>query len=358
MRHIPTGFAFAVFAVLMPAAVAAPPVEGDADLLRLLVAAQETNASLFPLGRMQFRAKDAAAIGASEAEGTVVWDHSKIQWVYSERQRLPRGGGVTWTAEELKTVEWMIGPKTQIRRIEIPGGLMSYRPDTGNAYVASGTKPGAGYADLLEVCPHQCWYRLDGPYSKASGDWRRLLDPKRTPETVTKIVVTKQLDDQVLVMLHYRSGDRVRVVASLRHGGNVIEYETLLSKESRERVPTPGIFWHQGSYDWAQTSGGEWYLKHMECRRSSSGDPESLFMDFTLDVVSFDSKARISPSEFTLASLKLAPGTTIEETGKRERTYRIAGGGKEKKGIDRHRLDALGESLRESGFAEPGRSAE
>ena len=357
MNHLHFNSIF-ILVALIADAVAAPPVEGDRDLLRLLIAAQETNASLYPSGRMQFRVRDAATIGTCEAEGTVVWDGPKIRWDYSARECGPREAGPKVTREEIETLERIVGQPRKIRRIEIPGGLMSYRPELGIAAVGTGTRPGAGYATLLEVCPHQGWYRIGGPYGPESSSWRRWLDPEQVPYTVTRFTVSKEPQDQVAVVIRFRGGDSLRILASLRCGGNVIEYETLLGAERRGRVPSRGIFWRQGSYDWAQNSNGEWYLKHMECRRSSTGDPTSLYMDFALDVDSFDPKAPINPSEFTLASLKLAPGTTVEETGKRKRTYRIAGGGKEKKGIDRDRLDALGESLRESGFAEPGRSEE
>jgi hypothetical protein len=85
------------------------------------------------------------------------------------------------------------------------------------------------------------------------------------------------------------------------------------------------------------------------------GDPGRLGIDFTLDVIDFDPLYKVQPSKFTLAGLSPAPGTTVEETGKRNRTYRIGRDGKEKATLSRETLEKLSESLRSSGFAAPGR---
>ncbi|MGC1273886.1 MAG: hypothetical protein WBC44_09280 [Planctomycetaceae bacterium] len=275
-------------------------------------------------------------VSGEEATATIVWDGPRTRCEYEIRP-----------------------PERKARLIELPGSLYWYQPGIEQVRIATGTRPGAGYSSILEVQPSRCWYREGGPYSKADKlRWRVMLDPEQAPDSVTKYVVTKAPDEQVIVERHYFTGSHLRIVASLLYGGNIVAYEKILSEEEQDWGPSKAVFWEQGSYEWADAGSGRWYPKHMECRESSVGDPEKLNYDFVMDVKSFEPDVRVPPSQFTFASLNLAPGTTVEETGKRKRTYRVAGGGKEKKGIERDRLDALGESLRKSGFAEPRRSDE
>lgn len=326
-------------AVLLSAGQAcwAIDVEGDINLLRVLLATQATNESRHQSGRIVVATREAAS--GDEAEGTIIWAGPKARIEYALRR--PRLADVNAVA------------------IDLAGKTLWYSAKNGLAQVNEGTKPGAGYPAVLDVRPDRCWYRVTGPEYNYYENlrWLVVLDPEQQPKSVTRFVVKKAEEDRIVIERHFFSGGtHMLITASLRHGGNVIGYEWVFGPEDQARVPAVGYPWEKGSYDWAQTADGQWYLKHCDLKFAPRGDPGQLNFDFTMDVLEYDPTYKARPSDFTLAGLKLAPGTTIEEKGKRNRTYRVGQGGVEQRGLSRDVLETLSGSLKESGFADPDRA--
>lgn len=311
---------------------AATPVEGDADLLQLLIEAQETNRAQFRRGKLTARAVE--KVQNIETEATIVWDGERTCWTYYRliTAAAPRAGEK--------------GPRVLEREgsmIYANGRLMCYWPKPGLAQMIADKS--TTYESILKLRPDQIWFTMEGRY-----DWRDVLVPQTTADNLLKISVRREGSDGVVVEQHYRNGNILRYVASLRQGANIISYEKVFGS-GREGS------WRTGEYEWEQDRRGNWYLKHCEWKWSSRGDPEILDLDYVLDVLEFDPDPVIPPERFEFASLKLASGTTVEaRSGGKSRTYRVGRGGKEQEKVSVENLNELAEKLKAGGFAAPMRS--
>lgn len=334
-------FALAVALALgMAAAVtAAVPVEGDGDLLALLRSAQETNALLYPSGRITVSARE--EISGDAADATITWSGDQTRWDYTRRQRIP-GPQADGSPRPDAVTEGYI--------IRGPGRVMWYSPGARQAQMATGAPVGAGVPDILDVTP-EAWHRMDGPFGYLErGDWKVLLDPERAPPSVTKYVVSRAGGDEVIVERHYTTGNVLRITASLSLGGNVVSYERVPFGRPTAEVGRGEVVWNKGNYHWVLANDGQWRPSHFSCERRGKAGP---IVKYTLDVSSFDASVRMPAQFFTEGALKLAPGTIVIESGQRERIYRIGRGGGEMKVIQDSQLDRLADSLRRSGFAAP-----
>ena len=316
-------------------AVCAAPVEGDAEALKLLRAAQATNRTLFARGEMTVEVTSSG--GRRSARAHMIWDGDKTFWDYE----------VTETAQEEESGSTV--SVTRARMIEVPGMLMWYSPKARLAQKRVARRRGEGYQKLLELRPDQGWFRMEcmiGPKDK--WDWQTLLDPSAAHPDVTKFVVRRD-GDRVTVDRHEASGNILRIEASLAQGGNVVSYETLGDGQAGRS----GTAWQSGRCVWAADPQGNWHLKSYTVQRSNSGDPEELHIDLTVSVKSFNPNPVIARDRFQFASLDFEPGTIVEELGGRQRTYRIG----QESGVGQGALDALAEEMKRRGFAAPQRRA-
>lgn len=327
-----------------PGVRAQTPVEGDATLLRLLQDRQETNRTLFRTGEMDVTAEQ--RVEGIRVQAHVVWQGEKTYWdyVYTSPVTIPRPQGPETTMTTRRQ-----------RMIEVPGTVMWYTPAIALAHNDFSERPGSRVPAMLELRPDQGWFRMDGVYGSARGHhWRTLFDPNHDSEYLSRFVVQPASGERVVVEHHYKSGSLLRIEASLAHSANVIAYEAVPRAHEPERPDHYPLLWNKGRYEWAQDADGNWYPTHFDFRR---GQGEELHYDYSLDITSFNPHPQIPRDRFQFASLALAPGTKVQETGKdgaTTRTYRLGQDGKEERPLDQAVLDDLAERLRE-GFAAPDR---
>lgn len=313
---------------------AAPPIEGDGKLLQLLQDAQATNKTLFRRGKMDIEVHQ----NRDRAVATLIWSGEKTYWDYThwDRTRDAKGKPITIVS--------------RVRMVKTPKELMWYSPE---AQLLQRIKDKSrGYPSLLNARPDDIWFSLEGVV-----DWAEILDPAQAHKGVTKYVIRKKDDAHVVVERHHSSGVILSMEASLKQGGNIIAYESIPPPGNKSLPLGKRAWWNKGTYDWAKDENQNWYLKRYAWQNSNEGDPEILNFDFTLDIKNFDPNPRIPNNRFQVASLKVVPGTTVEEVGGKGRTYRIGKKGKEKKNVSQEVLDRLAEKIRSLGFASPDRTS-
>ena len=303
-------------------------VDGDAGLLRAIRDAQVTNAAEFKRGEMRCRIHDRMA--DMDINTSIIWDGDKAFWEY----KLSEPAGDPRAAKTGKA------RRSETGRFIDDGNVISYYfPDSKFAQII--TDRSAAYRSQFKVRPNELWFKLEGVYL-----WSSLLDPDRTSDLL-KYVVREEPDDRIVIdYCNLKNGEIIKVVASLAQGGNIIGYETAAhTKDPKET----GAFWRRGKYEWERYGPDRWYLKHFEYQRSSTGSPKELHFDFVLDVESFTPNPQIPPDRFESASLMVAQGTVVEQTGKSARTYRVGDAHR----ISKEELDRLAEKLRQGRFVRP-----
>ena len=304
-------------------------VEGNEDLLQLIIAAQKTNQTLFPEGQLKAKVrgewrsvKGGVTSFTVDAVADVVWDGKKTFWDY----RLT----AEWRPEE--------GNKSVIsaQMIETDGMLYWYSAERNRAQKIADQV--SGYHSELKLRPDQIWFKLG-----ESIDWLDVLKLSAQPPKVTKFVVRQAENGNVVVERHFEGGKILRIEASFEAGGNIVAYETIL----RDRR---GI-WRKGTYEWAKDSRGRFYLRSYLYKRSVDGDPQRPDRIFSLEVLDFNPEPVIAPDRFEWASLKVPSGTFIHEKAhNRNKRYRL---GQEPSKVDLQALDKFAEKLAAEGFAAP-----
>lgn len=333
--HLVCGLALLISGFIDPfPAHAAPRVEGDAEALRLLQAAQVTNRSLYRRGQMTAEVRD--KVSNTSASAHVIWENERTFWDF--HYQCPAG----------KSRQMLIRKGQQIQS---PKTYFYYNPSVRLAVKMTDSK--GGYEDLLKLRPDQVWFRMEGPFG--GPEWAMILDPLRAHKIVSHYVVSHLPDDRVVVERYQHNGDVLKIVVSLAQGGNVITYDQIPGPEAQSRVPESGIFWAHGVYEWAQDMEGNWYLTRHAFARSSTGDPKQLHFDYELLIKDFNPNPMIPKDRFEFSSFRLPVGTSVQEKnaqGRTKRTYRV--GGKDLLGEDS--FDFLIESLKNRGFARPERA--
>jgi hypothetical protein len=306
------------------AATAAPPVEGDAALLTTLRDVQATNISSFATGRLSASVVD--RVTHYGADVTVTWTDGHVRWEGVSHERTRDVGNDGKVTERLLT--------QSIRMVETPTELLCYWPDIRLAQIIHGKR--AGYHKEMELRPARAWFGME-----VFVTWEKLFNPERAAKTVAKFVVRAEDNHRVAVDLHCDNGDVLHIVASMDHGGNVVEYESFPKKGAKGMK-------RSGTFDWQkQHESGIWILKRYRCKRFAP-DSEVLDMDYDLEVTSFDPLPAIPAAQFSFDSLKVAPGTKVEDIGATHRVYRI---GDKPMGIEQDDLDRLIELFRSAGFS-------
>lgn len=311
---------------------AVPPIEGDAALLRVLRDAQSTNAARFERGVLRATAEERTRELITRAEARVTWDGPRTYWNCSLSRTVAEPGPEMGRLSE---------EPRQVDMIETPENYIWYsREDTLLQMVPDRSRT---YDRTMRMRPEQTWFVFE-PHDGTR--WSELLDPAFVADHVEKLVLRQDGDNVVLERV-YDFGSVMTVVGSLTQGGNIVRYHCDAPADAR-----PGTFSleRRGTYEWEQDDRGEWRLSTMQYSQFPPGQEDDPSYSYRLTVHEFDPDPVIARDRFELASLKVAPGTKVQEFGPRHRTYRL---GAEEKRVGEEVLDTLAGKMRERGFAVP-----
>ncbi|HUY91071.1 MAG TPA: hypothetical protein VMV10_20200 [Pirellulales bacterium] len=297
------------------AALASAAEPADNEILKLLVAAQETNRAGFDRGSQT--AEIHTLWDGQQTDFTVdmTWAEAGTYWKYAMAQQ--DGDNRT---------------RLNCEMIETAKEIIFYWPDV--KHVQKVRDDMLGYPEQLEIRPDQAWFRIEG-----LAEWSALFDPEKA-RAGGVVVKTARDGDLVTVTHEYPSGETLRVFASLGASGNVTEYEG--------RPGPKSTIWRAGKYEWSPLGDGRSYLKKYDYRRSLTNNKAHPERTYSLMITSFDPTPRIPGDRFALSSLRIPKDALIEEiSAAGTRRYRL---GKEVSVSD-ERLHELGRKLKEKGFA-------
>lgn len=168
------------------------PVEGDANLLRVLQDRQEMNRSLFREGECDVAAEE--RVEDVRARAHLVWRGENTFWdyVYVKEIAIPRPEG---PEPAMSTV--------QARMIEGPGVFMWYNSSASLARMHKRERRGSGYPSILELRPDQAWFGMDEPFgTRPNWNWHSLFDPSHGVEYLAKVVVRPETGERVVFERH------------------------------------------------------------------------------------------------------------------------------------------------------------
>jgi hypothetical protein len=320
----------------VPPAGGAPPVEGEPQLLQLVLDAQATNQAAFRRGALRAEVHERSQVRRNDVSADVysVWDGQRTYWKYSLTDRDETGR----VRETHVDVEMIATPDADYR----------YSPRIKHAAIIKDKS--VSYWHVLDVRPDRVWFVVD----RLPGvTWINALSPEKVHPTTTNLVLTRDGPSLVRIECHYQGGGRLTAVASLDHGANIVSFEVLPDARAGEN---PGLFPYvqAGEYEWEWHPGGTWFLRSHRSRWHRPGAPETLDQEFELKVLDFDPNPVIAANRFTFESLGLPLGTRIAEIreGRPVATRRLGGG---PTGLTTERLDELAETARSKGFAAPQR---
>lgn len=323
-----------VVAVLLasPAFLFSAPVEGDKGLLVQLYEVQRTNEAQYEKARLRAHV---VLEGTMQADLDVefLWDRfgERRYWKYSGNSR----GG----ANDFADIE-------MIRTHEC---LMTYNPGGRHARQTSHRRTMDGYAMSLKLHPTERWFVFD----MGQQPMHELLDPDASNPGLSYIV-RRDSGDRVIVERH-RDGRKAReFTASLTHGGNIIQVETI-----PDWAESTGAYVRNASYEWVADGQGGWYPREIVLKHSHPDDPDTPFWSMRVEIVEFDPLPVIPQDRFEFSSLALPDGTRVginDEKGERVQGWVIGREeGEPQREADQGRLDELADELRNSGFAAPER---
>ncbi len=298
-------------------------IEGDSALIDVVRSAQATNRSNYPRGELEADVDSLVGTLQYTAHVTLIWDKGGTYWKYHQQ-------------EILKTRE----PSEQdgeIIEAESPAQIF-YSPKARLLQVCAAKK--LSYGDHLNLRPDRAWFG-----HRLLFDFDQMFDPAFNP-VYTRRFVIRQEQQEIHVDRYFGDDDDagcIRFVVSMDHGGNVIAFDSVDPQGSA--AP-----WYRGRYGWAESAQGVWYVEKMKLERSTAGSPDEV--DFSLDiaVVRFEPEPTIEPARFTRESLKIEPGTKVEEydlSNKLARKYRYG----QAEEYSQEQLEVLSSVLRGGRFA-------
>lgn len=308
-------------------ALGALPVKGRADLLDLVLAAQETNLTQFPEGRLRAKVHTELGSRITDLTTVMIWDGGKTFWDYEYTQ--------TDRRDDTRV-------EKQARQIEV--GKTLYYYDANVQLAQRYAESNVTYLLGLKLRPDQLWFNFDG--LALWKDWLSPTHPRWAAPTSHHYFKVRQEDqDRIVVERYFRDNGGLRVEVSLQNGGNIVSYDCFGEMN----------IWWRGSYEWAQLPDGRWYLKRGNFQRSANGDPDKPDKRLSVEILEFDPAPKIEPKQFEFVSLRVDPGAMVEEIapdGTTEKSYRF---GPQEETLNQKLLDQLSEKLRREGFASPDR---
>lgn len=318
-------------------------IEGDASLLELLWTVQNTNATLFPRGKLSARIRDesrAIVVNATGAKGETVrlrvqdvtamvfWEGERTYWSYQASDTVNRRDALR-TARMIRTRDF----------------LYYYEPDVNLAIVREAPGDIRVYQDALKLRPDQVWFRFE-----KGREWDWFFRADTGGDYLKKLRVSQPDSRHIVVERLFEDEASLRIECDLEAGGNVVGYETF-----RGRGSELGFSKRRGSFQWAKGRNGSWYLRNYEYRQWKGDSTEEPIGIYRLDVTDFDPDAVIPEDRFEFSSLGIKLGTIVEEqdlSGITTKRYRF---GQQPETVCEAGLRNLADTLRQKGFASPSR---
>lgn len=272
-----------------------PKFVGDRDLLDALRAAQQTNLSRYPRGRLKGIVETSLDSSArtTRAEVQMIWDGDRVYWEYDSQELI-----------QDQTMDWK-----GVKRVEAPNLRAVYRP--AQKQLVSSPKKHDSIPDFLLIQPQKRWYKLGEQRT-----WLELLDPAFGTGFVTSVSIRKLDADLVRLEREYITGHRLRIDLSLQQSANVVSYESFPPSTASE-----GEQIDQGTYTWVPDGMGGHRLEHHEGNKYAASDRSRLLARFALRIYEFDPQYVPSRDQFTMAALKVPPGTLVDEYSPEHRSY-------------------------------------
>lgn len=297
-------------------------IEGDRDLIDVVLAAQRTNAAKYSKGRMRADVVLREDESVTTAEVAALWDHQAAYWTF--RSDTKKGTEQSKSAAELIVDE---------------GLSIFYSPQSKLVQISRGQKHKVNH--LLEIRPMDLWFKIDGRRTALE-----MLDPEFNSKVLSKYVIFERKPSQIVIQRHHKTGGNYEYFVDLSRDGNVTSYDTI-PKSSK------GV-WIRGHLDWQQTDGGQWYVKFLKMERAMKVKDGQHTRSIEVKVAEYDDDPQIPADRFTLKSLNIAPDTTVEEfgaDGKRISRRKPPAAAK----LDTKKLDPLVEALKAGRLAKPSK---
>lgn len=297
-----------------------PPVEGDLNLVRVLLDAQQANLDRFSSGelRARFEQWGLSAPGAESPTLTMhvrlVWSGEKAYWEFDQdvRERKDIGN------KDLLPVYGRIVFDGREYAKHVAGDVQLFTN-------ADFEKVGLEW-DNLDLRPTGRWTKPRG----RGRPWAELLGPHPNfPSDAVQKWVFKQDGDRVLIERHdrYKDGTEglTRIVTSLDLAGNVVEV-TYRGSQSRDY-----------KYVWRK-DGASRVILERETIRVKYEDGSTVESELT--VMDFQVRDTVPSAQFEIAALQIPTGTWVHDRI-RNRRYRFEG-----LKVDQKTLDNLAEELK------------
>lgn len=321
-------FSWCVFAMLaaQPSLFAEVQFEGDRALLDVLRSAQQTHSVAGTRGRLVATVDTDFKVRAERQyyKMLMIWDNDRMYWEYDS------------TIEKRGHVDSRIG----LRQLETPSVRICYLPNEKR--MVSWPAKTQSIPDSLLIRPSDCWYHFGTDRS-----WLEIFDPTFLLSDVKVVRVQREGADNVVFERIYHAGIYFKVVCSLKHGANVIHYETTPAvnlPSSAKNLPNPI---RQGDYSWTDDGKSGFRLEKFTQSESDASAPREPYWKRTIIVHEFDAEYVPSATQFTIDALGIKSGTLVDEYSPGHRSYLY---GVRPTATVQDELDSLLKRLPQAGF--------
>jgi hypothetical protein len=357
MLRIAIGMSLAlVIDLWAPSAIAMaadePVIEGDADLLDVIHAAQLTSEAQFERGRLVAEIHDEALMAGlhSHSVVTVFWDGENTYLDAEFHFEHPKDAAAHDFSDPDARIEDSEKDILDSRLIAIgtPHMVCRYKPDARSVTIEWRTD-GLRLMPIFQARPDQNWivnFRAEGNLFSHAFD----RTPPNPPE---RFVVQPEDDDRVRVERYYEGFPPAVAIVSMQAGLRVVESRRVLPADPMRKLPTVQ---HEARYQWEQLPDGSWVVRELEQTSSYPEIADMPFSSFRMTLREYDPDPEIPADQFKVEGLGLPDGTSVTElrgsrSNLQQRNYTIGESGK----IPQELLDSLADELNESGFGrEPG----
>jgi hypothetical protein len=301
-------------------------IVGDRRLIELVRSVQRTNLAAYPRGRLRCVVSKVEQFNGRELQAQVefVWDGDRRFATFDEQEKRPNAPERTVAGA---------------RFLELPSERLVYRPDLNQ--LTHNRDKSTTFPELLRLRPQERWFTYGWPQGRT---WLVMLDPEFGGRFLKEYRIHQTDRDEIVVERELTVGSQLRIVCSMAHGGNIIEYRSLMGRATGNSNLV-------GGYEWVPDQPGSFRLSRAWQKSFRAGSSDVLETSHELKIVEFDAAAAPRPDQFTLKSLAVADGTIVdlrENGGVRRYIY-----GRKPASPKDHHYESLIEEVKRRGFAAP-----
>lgn len=326
----------AVFAALATAAaIAAPDIRGDAQLLKTVVNAIKDSSTRYERGRIAALVSRTAPGSTLRADVHMWWDADRVRAEYMlSRSTTDKDGKTIAGTEEGIAIE-----RPDIRLHYFPKVRLLQK-----RFHPSRRSPSV--IDDIHLRPAGLWFTAD-----ESNSWVALLDPNKVTSNVTALSAEAGEGGRVLIERHHRSGTIWKITASLERGGNITSLKTVLAPGGPTR---DDYVLCDGQYDWTLGADSLPKITRYTYRETEPGNPAHTDIEYVVDVKELVLGEVVPEAMFEETSLNIPSGTKVQKFGVNNRPQGSFVTGRKGSELNAESLDALSKGLKK-GFADPTR---